>query len=87
MKITVTFDDADVELFAARVAERVEEILKAYARPMREGHDVLLTTDQASQLVHLALQTLAIYRTKGAARFTSASGVGSCIDEARSRPG
>jgi len=65
MRLTVTFEEGDVELLAARVAERLEEMLKAQARPIHEGHDVLLTTEQASEYLHLAVQTLAGLRVKG----------------------
>jgi len=65
MKITLTIDEGDVEHLAARVAERLEQIIKAYSRPTHEGHDVLLTAQQAGELLRLAPQTLAIYRCKG----------------------
>jgi len=68
MKLTITIDDVDI----ARWMERLEDMLMRCApapapppAPAVPLHEVLLTPEQAGQLLHLSPQTLATKRVYG----------------------
>src|SRR5262245_25362941 len=66
MKLTITIDDAEIEHWMTRLAD-----LLNHAAPAPPLHNdvapdkLLLTAEQAAKFLNMAVQTLAIWRTRG----------------------